>query len=143
MLTAVGDHASMGKVRKNKAKRAPAKAKNQTSRQKGGLWRAVAWMFGKTLKWASVAAIWGVIVFALAAAWYATDLPDVAQAFNATRAPTVTLLAADGSELAVLGDVYGQAAGLDELPQILIGAVIRDLNEKTFGTESWRSLLVL
>ncbi len=111
---------SMGKVRKNKAKRSSSKAKKQG----GGFWRTIAWVFGKSLKWSTVAAIWGVIVFALAATWYATDLPDVSEAFNATRAPTVTVLAADGSELAVLGDVYGRAAGLDELPPRLVDAVL-------------------
>jgi len=76
------------------------------------------------LKWASVAGVWGVIAFSLAAAWYATDLPDVTKAFNATRPPTVTLLAGDGSTLAVLGNVYGQAVALDDLPPEVSDAVL-------------------
>ena len=112
----------MGKVRKNKAK-APKKT-TKAPKQHGGLWRAVRWTFGKTLKWGTVGAVWAVIAFSVLAAWYATELPDVEQAFNATRRATVTVLAADGSPLATIGDVYGRPAGLDELPKALTQAVL-------------------
>ncbi len=108
---------SVGKVRKNKAMRESPKGKKQRG---GMLWRVLRGGF----KWATVAGIWGVIAFSLAAAWYATDLPDVKKAFSATRAPSVTLLASDATTLAVLGDVYGQAVALDELPPQLAQAVL-------------------
>ncbi|MCH8139433.1 MAG: transglycosylase domain-containing protein, partial [Proteobacteria bacterium] len=118
----------MGKVRKNKAKE-PKKAATlapaaKAPKRQSGLWRAVKWTFGKTLKWGTVGAVWAVIAFSVLAAWYATELPDVEQAFNATRRPTVTVLAADGSPLATIGDVYGRPAGLDELPKALTQAVL-------------------
>ncbi|NQU59656.1 MAG: PBP1A family penicillin-binding protein [Rhodospirillales bacterium] len=118
----------MGKVRKNKGKRAPAKdkakAKKPTPRQGGGLWCALTWIFKKSLKWGAVAGVWAVIVLSIAAAWYATDLPDVEKAFNPTRRPTVTLLAADGGTLMTIGDVYGAPKGLDALPKTLVQAVL-------------------
>ena len=116
----------MGKVRKSKAKRAPAKARRKPAKKSfgSGLGRALAWAFRKTLKWGTVAAVWAVIVFGVVAAWYATDLPDVDKAFNATRRPVVTVLAADGSTLARRGDVYGHLMRLDELPKALPAAVL-------------------
>ena len=101
----------MGKVRKNKAKE-PKKAGTlaaaaKAPKRQGGLWRAVKWTFAKSLKWVTVGAVWAVIAFSVLVAWYATELPDVEQAFNATRRPTVTVLAADGSQLTIIGDVYG------------------------------------
>jgi len=53
-----------------------------------------------------------------------SDLPDVDKAFNATRKPTVTVLAADGAVLARSGDVYGRLARLEQLPPALPAAVL-------------------
>ena len=127
----------MGKVRKNKAKE-PKKAGTLAAATKapklqGGLWRAVKWTFAKSLKWGTVGAVWAVIAFSVLAAWYATELPDVEQAFNATRRPTVTVLAADGSQLTIIGDVYGRPTGLDELPRALIQAVLATEDRRFFG----------
>ena len=113
--------AGMGKVRKNKGKAKKPKARKQPG---GGLWRAVAWIFGKSLKWGAVVAVWSVIALAVLAAWYATELPDVDRAFNATRTPTVTLLAADGTEFRTIGDVYGGPVSLGDLPSALLDAVL-------------------
>jgi penicillin-binding protein 1A len=90
----------------------------------GGIWRAVVWTTRKTMKWGAVGAVWAVIVFALAAAWYATDLPDVEKAFNATRRPIITVLAADGATLVRTGDVYGRLSRLEDLPKSLPQAVM-------------------
>ncbi|MBC8337782.1 MAG: PBP1A family penicillin-binding protein [Rhodospirillales bacterium] len=93
-----------------------------------GLWRGflhgLGWTARKSLKWGTVSAIWGVIAFTLAAAWYGSDLPDVDKAFNATRKPTITLLAADGAVLARRGDVYGRLTRLEQLPESLPAAVL-------------------
>jgi penicillin-binding protein 1A len=116
----------MGKVRKNKTKRAPAKAGRKPAKKRsgGGPVRALAWALRKTLKWGTVALVWAVIVLGVITAWYATDLPDVDKAFNATRRPAVTVLAADGSILARRGDVYGRLMRLDQLPSSLPAAVL-------------------
>ena len=84
----------------------------------------LVWMFGKFLKWGVVFSIWGVVFFILTAAWYASDLPEVDKAFNATRRPTVTVLAANGEVLARTGDVYGRLVRLGELPPSLAAAVL-------------------
>ena len=111
----------MAKSRKNKGKRPTRRAKKTSA---GGLGHALVWAFRQSLKWGTVTAVWGVIAFTLLAAWYASDLPDVDEAFKATRKPTVTVLAADGGVLARTGDVYGRLARLEKLPPSLPAAVL-------------------
>jgi len=111
----------MAKSKNPKKIRKPGKPKAKLG---GGLWRALAWMARKTLKWGTVAAVWAVITTTLAAGWYAADLPDVDKAFNATRRPTITVLASDGSTLARTGDVYGRLSRLADLPKALPNAVM-------------------
>ncbi|MFQ5765425.1 MAG: transglycosylase domain-containing protein, partial [Rhodospirillales bacterium] len=118
----------MGKTRKNKTNRRQAARRGKAHRPRGGilsrLWRAVRWTAGRALKWGTVAAVWGVIAFTALAAWYGTELPDVDAAFEASRRPTVTVLAADGSEIVTTGDVYGALTRLKDLPPALIDAVL-------------------
>lgn len=86
---------------------------------------AAARSWGRRLfTWAAAAAVWVGTAVVILVAWYATDLPDVDQAMSATRRPTVTLLAADGSEILAIGDLYGQPVRLSELPPALPAAVL-------------------
>ncbi|MDP6572877.1 MAG: PBP1A family penicillin-binding protein [Rhodospirillales bacterium] len=73
---------------------------------------------------AAVVAVWGVIALGGLVAWYALDLPDIEGALARGRAPTVRLLAADGRELAAVGDLYGVPVRLGELPPALPAAVL-------------------
>lgn len=99
-------------------KKNPRAAKVQPKRS----WRRRLVLF--TLKWTAVSAIWAVICVGVLMAWYAMDLPDVGDALAATRQPTVTLLAVDGSTLATVGDVYGVTVRLGDLPLAMPQAVI-------------------
>lgn len=56
--------------------------------------------------------------------WYARDLPDIDALGGGTRRPAITLLAADGTVLAALGDVYGEPMDLEDLPSVLPAAVL-------------------
>ena len=115
----------MGKAHKKAAKAAqPAAAKGDSPARRAWPLRFLAWTLAKSLKWGTVAAVWAVIGFIGLALWYATDLPDVDAAFNATRRPTVTLVAHDGKPLLTVGDVYGRAVQIAELPPALPKAVI-------------------
>ncbi len=71
-----------------------------------------------------VAAIWGFIALMGITAWYAYHLPDVSKALDATRRPAITILAADGSEIATMGDLYGMPVSLETLPPALPRAVL-------------------
>ena len=73
---------------------------------------------------AVVAAVWGGIAVGGLIAWYALDLPDIEGTLALGRAPTVRLLAADGREIAAIGDLYGMPMRLAELPPVLPAAVL-------------------
>ncbi|MBY0330096.1 MAG: PBP1A family penicillin-binding protein [Acetobacteraceae bacterium] len=68
--------------------------------------------------------IWGGVALAGLVLVLAWDLPrpDAAQA--ATRRPSVTLLAANGSVLATQGDLFGEAVRLRDLPPALPAALL-------------------
>lgn len=72
----------------------------------------------------AIAVVWVLIGATALAVLFATDLPDVDAAMEARRRPAVTLLAADGSELVTIGDLYGPAVQLQDLPRALPRAVI-------------------
>jgi penicillin-binding protein 1A len=71
-----------------------------------------------------MAAIWGGVALAgllLVLAW---DLPNPDTAQQATRRPSVTLLAADGTTLATQGDLFGEPVRLRDLPPALPAALM-------------------
>jgi penicillin-binding protein 1A len=76
------------------------------------------------VKFGMTVAVWGFIALTLVLGWFALDLPDVNNALNATRRPTVTLLGADGAVFATRGDLYGVPVRVVDLPEILPQAVI-------------------
>ena len=78
----------------------------------------------RLLSWSLVAVIWLTVIGAGVLGWFAYDLPRVGTIAELTRRPSITLLAADGSELASFGDVYGEAVSLRELPDYLPAAVL-------------------
>ncbi len=74
--------------------------------------------------WGGTLAIWGVIALTALVAWYAYDLPEVADLGAVERRPSVTLIAADGTLLASYGDVYGDMVRVRDLPPHLPHAVL-------------------
>ena len=87
--------------------------------------RAPKRRFGRwLLAWTGVICVWMLVIFGGMIAYYAYDLPDVAQIAAANRAPSVTLLGADGSVLANFGELYGEALDVADLPPNLPRAVV-------------------
>ena len=68
--------------------------------------------------------VWFFIALIGLLAFYAYDLPDIEKSLTATRRPTITLNASDGSHLLTLGDIHGLPVSLNELPPALIQAVL-------------------
>lgn len=97
---------------------------NRAGRKPRRAARAKRGVLGRVLYGLCVVALWLGIAGGAAVAWYAWTLPDVSDAFDATRRPSLTVLAADGTELATVGDLYGLPVSLDELPPALPHAVI-------------------
>lgn len=87
--------------------------------------RAPKRRFGRwLLAWTGVICVWMLVIFGGVIAYYAYDLPDVAQIAAANRAPSVTLLGSDGSVLANFGELYGEALDVADLPPNLPRAVV-------------------
>jgi penicillin-binding protein 1A len=76
------------------------------------------------IKAAAIVAIWGFIVVGVVIAYLAAGLPDVRQAVELKRRPAITLIAADGSMIARVGDFYGQTVAASELPAYVPEAII-------------------
>ncbi len=78
----------------------------------------------RLVSWSLVAVIWLAVIGAGVVGWFAYDLPRLGTVAELTRRPAITLLAADGGELASYGDVYGEAVSLRQLPDYLPAAVL-------------------
>ena len=117
----------------SRRKTAPKAASNRTRARKSAapgpgrlsvLFKGLGRIASFLLYWGSVLAVWGGVAVGGIFAFYAYDLPDVDAAFTATRRPAVTVLAADGSELATIGDMYGMPVQLNDLPPVLPQAIL-------------------
>ena len=101
-----------------KRKRSSGRHKHAASgSRRSVLWRVV-YLF-------LVIAVWATVVSLIGLAWFAYDLPDPDR-FNAaaTRRPTITVLAADGSEIGRRGNFYGSFVDLKDVPATLLWAVL-------------------
>ncbi len=74
--------------------------------------------------WSLIVFIWGLVALTAVVAFYAYDLPDVRSLAEETRRPGITLLAADGTQIASFGDLYGDSVTVDSLPSTLPDAVL-------------------
>jgi penicillin-binding protein 1A len=102
-----------------KSRRRKGSRRKSTKRPAGaGRWLLFA------AKWTATLTVWAVIAAGMAAAWYAYDLPDVDSAVVATRRPSVSVLATDGSTIATYGDLHGAPVQLADLPVALPQAVL-------------------
>ncbi|MBC6441032.1 MAG: PBP1A family penicillin-binding protein [Rhodospirillales bacterium] len=83
------------------------------------------------LRWSAVAFIWGGLAFAGLIGWYVLDLPDPAELIN-DRAPSVTVLGADGQVIATYGELHGEVLHFEDLPETLIWAVTATEDRRYF-----------
>jgi penicillin-binding protein 1A len=75
-------------------------------------------------KWLATGAVWSFILGLFAIGWFYVDLPDVEDNLAPSRRPTIWVMAADGTELAAVGDLYGVPVRLVDLPPQLPQAVL-------------------
>ena len=78
----------------------------------------------RLLRWMVILSVWGMVAGVAVLAFFAWDLPRPEEALAATRRPSVTLLASDGSLLATSGDLYGETVRLRDLPAHVPAAFI-------------------
>lgn len=110
-----------GTERKTKrASRRGSEARRRPKSRSPGPFRRLITLF----RWSLVAAIWAFVLLGSVLAWYAYDLPDVEGIAQATRRPSITLLAADGRPVASTGGLYGRTVTVADLPPALPRAVL-------------------
>ncbi len=81
-------------------------------------------MLSGLVKLGVLLALWMAILGGGALTYFALSLPDTGQLTRSERRPSVAILAADGSLLTTLGDLFGQPLTLKEMPHCLPQAVI-------------------
>jgi penicillin-binding protein 1A len=78
----------------------------------------------RLLRYAVIAAIWGVLAVGALLLWFARDLPRPEAALDAARRPSLTLEDRSGHVFATFGDVVGEPLRLHELPAFLPAAAV-------------------
>jgi penicillin-binding protein 1A len=109
---------AQGKSRKKQpaksAKTAKTAKSKSAAKQQGRKW----WQYGL------LASLWALLGGLAVLAWFALTLPDVDAILARKQPPITTILAADGSTLSTLGGGYDEWLAHDEMPQVLIDAVL-------------------
>lgn len=98
------------------ARKKSARAKKAAA-AKAPIWRRIG-------KWIATLCVWGLIASLFVVGWFYTGLPDVEDSLAPSRRPTLWILAADGKEIAAVGDLYGIPVKLSDLPSALPQAVL-------------------
>ncbi|MCB1591977.1 MAG: PBP1A family penicillin-binding protein [Alphaproteobacteria bacterium] len=78
----------------------------------------------RLLKWLVILGLWGGIFSVFFLGWFAAELPDITQAAKFERRPSITVLAADGTQIARYGETKGNMITVSDLPTDLINAVL-------------------
>ncbi len=106
------------------AKPKGTRGKAAKSRKRAPRSRSLAGHVTRLVRWSLIAGIWGFVLLGSVLAWYAYDLPDIEGLAKATRRPSISLLAVDGSPISSTGEVYGRTVTVARLPPVLPHAVL-------------------
>jgi penicillin-binding protein 1A len=117
-------------VADDKPKKKPAAKSGGGARKKRGKARSkgvfatVRRVIGRTVYWSAVAGIWAVLAVVGVLVWVGAHLPPIQSLEIPKRPPTITIVADDGSTLAVRGEQAGTNVALKDLPPYLPKAFI-------------------
>ncbi|MDE0202990.1 MAG: PBP1A family penicillin-binding protein [Rhodospirillaceae bacterium] len=114
---------SGGTTRKTGNAKPRAGAKSPARRRLG--WRIA--------KWSLVFVLWLVVLGAAFVGYYAHDLPDTEHLTGPETPLSITVLAADGSEVATVGEMWGELVPVQELAPVLPQAVLA-IEDRRFYT---------
>jgi len=87
----------------------------------------------RLLRFATIAAIWGVLAAAAVLLWFARDLPRPEAALDAQRRPGLALQDRAGRTFATFGDVVGESLRLTDMPACLPAAAVA-IEDRRFWT---------
>ncbi|WP_343865659.1 PBP1A family penicillin-binding protein [Caenispirillum bisanense] len=85
------------------------------------------------VRWTLTLGVWGIVAGLAVLAWFAYDLPRVDDVDVITRRPGVTVVAADGTQLASFGDVYGAVVTVHDVPPYLAQAILATEDRRFYG----------
>lgn len=85
------------------------------------------------VRWTLTLGVWAVVAGLGVLAWFAYDLPRVDDVDVITRRPGVTVVAADGTQLASFGDVYGAVVTVHDVPPYLAQAILATEDRRFYG----------
>ena len=111
----VDDEEEPPRERKPRASRSDAKRR---SKSRGGL------SIGRLFYWGAVLGLWGVIAAVGLVVWVGAHLPAIQSLEIPKRPPTIQITGADGSVLAIRGEMAGSNVALKDLPPYLPKAFI-------------------
>src|ERR1700761_6828947 len=117
--------------RKPKAARSPGKRK---SKPPGSL------PIGRLFYWGAVLGLWGAIAVVGLVVWVGAHLPAIQSLEIPKRPPTIQIVGADGSVLAIRGEMPGANVALKDLPPYLPKAFIAIEDRRFyshFGIDPW------
>lgn len=105
--------------------------------------RRIGW---RIAKWSLILGIWGSVALGGVIAWYGWDLPNIGDLETPVRRPSITLTAADGGTLAQRGDIFAGRVAFEEVPPMLVQAVVATEDRRFFdhsGVDPWAILRAL
>ena len=92
--------------------------------------RRLGW---RIAKWSAVFVLWLVVLGAGFVGYYAHDLPDTEHLTGPETPLSITVLAADGSEVATVGEMWGELVPVQEMAPVLPEAVLA-IEDRRFYT---------
>jgi penicillin-binding protein 1A len=89
-------------------------------------------IFKFMLKWGFVTFVWGATISSAWVLYYIHDLPDLNKLQTVTKQRKITILSDSGAVLTNYGDLYGEYVNFDQIPKILIDAVVATEDRRFF-----------
>ena len=111
----------------------PSRKRKTSGRARGGLLRRLVY-------WGAVLGLWGAIAAVGLVIWVGAHLPAIQSLEIPKRPPTIQITGADGSVLAIRGDMPGANVALKDLPPYLPKAFIAIEDRRFyshFGIDLW------
>jgi len=121
--------AASAKPKAGGTKRKTGGAKGRTSKQPARR-RRLVW---RIAKWSAVLVLWLIVLGAVFVGYYAHDLPDTEHLSGPETPLSIAILAADGSEVATVGEMWGELVPAAEMAPVLPQAVLA-IEDRRFFT---------
>ena len=121
--------AASAKPKAGGTKRKTGGAKGRTSKQPAPR-RRLVW---RIAKWSAVLVLWLIVLGAVFVGYYAHDLPDTEHLSGPETPLSIAILAADGSEVATVGEIWGELVPAAEMAPVLPQAVLA-IEDRRFFT---------